>query len=681
MEKVKSGVPAEQTNAVLIAASVFLSSTLFFFAPLVEYAMLRSDLWFDIGHFWWIILLCTLAAFGVLFGIGRLFRGKGRLIYCSLLFGLGAAIFLQGNFLTIDVGQLNGDVKEWSLYSGQMTINLIIFAVVSLAPVVICIFFENVMLKLTKFASYMLIGVQALLFAAMLITPMPALKLALSDKGLFTLSKNENVILFTMDMLDTTYVDYAIKEEPQLIKDFDGFTFYTNDSGKYSSTYYNFPVILNGNIDLNSGNTYENEKSLKYFQYLKDNGYSIEAYGASSLMSDDFIETLDNNVPYPRLAINDIPSFTEYLYRLSWFRFMPDVLKPDLWFYPGLEFNRLISTDNEINPYLAANDKFYNKLVEDDITLKETGNSFKSYYIFGNHYPYNTDAQCRFVQQEVLNYETTKGMMLMIRELSTRLKAAGIYDNTTIVITGDHGWTGANSITAPALLIKPKGSTGDLVFSDTPVDHSVIVPTILESAGLDSSEFGSTASEGLTGRVFYKSGLKISEGDVGNLIEYSVPDDSNDQKFYEPTGYKYDTEGNYVSIYSYNDYALGQRLNLSGANSEYFDLGFANGFTYGAQSQLTMKIAETKDLNVGIRLSSHSGDTQRIIAECGGQTVFEGEVKDVTTINFTIPASCIEDGKLLLKLRYPDAVSPRQLDSNNDDATLYSFDFYELIIS
>ncbi|MEM5769289.1 MAG: sulfatase-like hydrolase/transferase, partial [Bacillota bacterium] len=554
------------------------------------------------------------------------------------------------------------------------------FALISLTPAVACIFLEKIMVKITKVFSCLLIGVQALLFAVLLLTPASGMKLPLSDKDLFTFSKNDNIIIFTIDMLDTTYVERAIEEDPELREDLTGFTYYANSSGKFSSTHYSFPVILNGNVNLNSGNPYENENSRQYFQILKDNGYSIEAYGSESLMSEDFVQTLDNNVAYPRMQVNDIPKFTEYLYRLAWFRFLPDITKPVFWFYPDLEFNLLIKTDGEINPYLASNDQFYNKLTSDQITLKDSGNSFKSYYIFGNHFPYNTDAQCRFVRPEVPYFETTKGMMLVIRELCAQLKAAGIYDNTTIVITGDHGWIGAHAITAPALLIKPKGSTGDLVVSDTPVDHTVIVPTILESMGFDGSEFGSSAFEGLTGRLYYKSGLKIVEGDVGTLLEYLVPDASNDPLFYEPTGFKYDTSGSYISIYSYHDYNLGQRLDLSGS-CDYFDLGFADGQAYGAQSHLTMNISAPKELHVTIKLSSHFGDAQRIIAECAGQVVYEGVVTDTATINFTIPAACIEDGRLLLKLRYPDAVSQRQLDNDSDDATLYSFDFYELIIN
>lgn len=681
MDNENTGVTAKQASAVLTVSSVFLACILFIFAPLVEFAAVRKELWFDIGHFWWIILPCALVAFGVFFGIGRIFRGKGRLIYSSLLFGLGAAIFLQGNFLTINVGPLNGDVKDWALYSGQMAVNMIIFAVVTLAPPVICIFNEKIMPKIVRFMSFLLMGAQALLFFMLMLTPVPAVNYSLSDKGLFTFSKNNNVMVFTIDMLDKTFVDRALSEDQALKKDLDGFTFYANDSGKFSSTTYNYPVILNGNVNLNSGNQFENENSKLFYKSLKDNGYSIEAYGGASLMAEDFMKICDNSVPHLRVYPDNIPRFTEYLYRLSWFRFLPDVLKPSLWFYPGLEFDRLIGTDNEINPYQAINDKFYNKLVNSKITLKDNGNSFKNYYLFGNHFPYNTDAQCRFVRPEVPYYETTKGMMLLIRQFISELKAAGIYDKTTIIITGDHGWTGADSITAPALLIKPKSSSGDLVVSNTPVDHTVIVPTVLEAAGIDGSKFGNPASEGVTNRKFYKSGLKIIEGDVGNLVEYLVSDDSNDAKFYEPTGFKYDVKGNYVSIYTYNGYKLGTAVDLTGKTCKYFDLGFANGMAYGAQSQLTMKIAKPKDLNVSIKLSSHFGGSQRITAECGGQTVFEGTVKDAATISFTIPAASVKDGNLLLKLRYPDAVSQRQLDSNNDDATLYSFDFNELVIN
>ena len=75
------------------------------------------------------------------------------------------------------------------------------------------------------------------------------------------------------------------------------------------------------------------------------------------------------------------------------------------------------------------------------------------------------------------------------------MKDLGIYDDATIIITGDHGKstdfdTPIKPITT-GLFVKPKGSSGTpLAISSAPVSHANFQGTVAEAAGITSGEFG-----------------------------------------------------------------------------------------------------------------------------------------------------------------------------------------------
>jgi hypothetical protein len=71
-----------------------------------------------------------------------------------------------------------------------------------------------------------------------------------------------------------------------------------------------------------------------------------------------------------------------------------------------------------------------------------------------------------------------------------KMKELGVYDNSTIIITGDHGLRETIPETT-ALFIKPKDSSGQLdVNNISELSHLYFQSSILEAAGLPYDEFG-----------------------------------------------------------------------------------------------------------------------------------------------------------------------------------------------
>jgi len=89
----------------------------------------------------------------------------------------------------------------------------------------------------------------------------------------------------------------------------------------------------------------------------------------------------------------------------------------------------------------------------------------------------------------------TKGCFTIVETYLQWLREYGLYEDATIVILGDHGYTywdtPQSGEVKTALFFKPGGSGDDfLEVSDAPVSHANFAPSILDAAGGDFSAIG-----------------------------------------------------------------------------------------------------------------------------------------------------------------------------------------------
>ena len=98
--------------------------------------------------------------------------------------------------------------------------------------------------------------------------------------------------------------------------------------------------------------------------------------------------------------------------------------------------------------------------------------------------------------------------MYIVAEYLRQLKELGVYDQSTIVITADHGkWfltpEPPTTTSTPIMLVKPAKQSGQVggaaenaqgtavQKSGMPVSHHDYLPTVAQAMGLDSSKYGS----------------------------------------------------------------------------------------------------------------------------------------------------------------------------------------------
>jgi len=116
-------------------------------------------------------------------------------------------------------------------------------------------------------------------------------------------------------------------------------------------------------------------------------------------------------------------------------------------------------------------------------------------HLQGPHPPLNMDENIQYVEESTL-IQQTKGSFRIVFEYLRMLKELGLYDDSVIVIMGDHGNYLGNELTRPArtgLMVKPAGSAGEPIgMSHAPVSPDQLHATLMEGLFGSSEGFGDT---------------------------------------------------------------------------------------------------------------------------------------------------------------------------------------------
>jgi len=126
-------------------------------------------------------------------------------------------------------------------------------------------------------------------------------------------------------------------------------------------------------------------------------------------------------------------------------------------------------------------------------------------------------------------YDIIQACFEMFNLYFTKMDEIGVYDNSTIIITGDHGLRWRIPETT-ALLIKPRGATGALtVDTVSELSNAYFPASILDAAGLPRSSFGVSHFDIINGvspappkRIIYVKGLNSATPNARMYGDYGV---------------------------------------------------------------------------------------------------------------------------------------------------------------
>lgn len=471
-----------------IMISLAISFLLFIYAPIDMYCVNVSEFLFRIWDLLPVVTMLFLITFAVMLGIYAILYRLHRNLY-RVGIALGMIVFLstyiQGNFLVSDLPPLDGTTVNWGNYDRWRLPCIIVWIAVTL---VICliwfcgrkIFYQGIVPFVCGCMTLMLF---VTIVSEMITNEVFVEKtdFVATEENEFTMSKNKNFVILLLDALDARTFSDMLDSHAEYKDMFSDFTYYANTMSGYPYTKHSVPYII-------SGEWYENEKAFEeymvdvyqapIFNEFRQRGYQLDYY-ENELMIDsrDMKEMPFENVSKETFQTKLNLQFMIQEMKLIGFRYAPYDLKK-AFFLKKSGFDELSVVVRDIGaPLFSDSDKeFYDKIREKQIEIDECDGYFKFIHLEGAHVPFVYDVNVDIIDEEQGDYEQNiEACMTLTKAYLDKLKAAGAYDNTVLIIMADHGYQEddvAWGRQCPILLIKGFDEKHDtLQISTAPIAH------------------------------------------------------------------------------------------------------------------------------------------------------------------------------------------------------------------
>ncbi len=540
------------SSAIFSGFGIF---TLLFFSPLEVYMGNPNDFRFFIDSALLVLgaasLLLTL-----LFSVAVSFLPTKVLKFLNLsVFSLSLCYYIQAMLLNGSMSILEGD--NFSVDTTTSVINIFIWCLI-IALVFVSWFVckrsrkEKAYINATKYIAIAFVVMQLTGFFSMYFkydkTVNLSKSLYYSTEGQLEVSKGNNVIYFVIDYCDTRIVNDALKEDPALFDYFNGFTYYEDTVFTHGRTFPAITYMLSGEKCYYDKDykDYVNDsiKNSKFLNEINESGADIRLYTDPKVIGTEIGGLVDNYKTIgdkgPKIKIK---GFLIQSLKVSGFRGMPYFAKKH-FFYDTETVNSLSTV--QIDDAAPINDDlaFYNSIQSDKVTVNESYSSaFRFYHMFGSHPGATINENAEYMMWVSLD-RALRGDLKIIKEYLEQLKAVGAYDDSTIIITADHGeYRGKFDKPQTCLLmVKEAGADNSkpIEISSAPVSQENIIPTIIKAIGGDPAKYGKALDEVSENdelkRYTYNTETDPETGYETVMKEYVIEGDASDMNNYKYTG-------------------------------------------------------------------------------------------------------------------------------------------------
>lgn len=474
------------------------------------------ELGFSFGEFAPVWSLFALAV-GCVFSALLLLTGKllHKILFTLFSF-MSVAGFAQYMITTLTFKGLPADHGATAMAStGTKILNLAIWILAAAAFAWLGIFFKNTKLS-RRILTYLLVLVTVMQTFATV--PNALIYFSDSEKkdpdqgmsflthdNMFQVSEEDNIIVFVLDRMDTEYFESFMKSYPDYKEKLDGFTYYPDNISTYPRTYPAITSMISGvKTEFNGRLSYFKEayKNSDFLKDLQQNGYQINIYTPDHYSYEDadvfgdMVSNIGHSVSH---AVTDPFALQTKMLTLSSYFWSPQMFKStDI---SAKSFAEVITYRTDIARYEikeTSDAEIYAYLRTEGLTTREENKNFSFIHLRGCHAPATINENCE-VRPEGRSYEymdavhQTAGIFKLITEYTSDLKEKGLYEDSTIIITGDHGALDDDhdDYTAPvctALLVKKKGSSGtNLKVNKAQVSQDNLHASIIKSAGIETT--------------------------------------------------------------------------------------------------------------------------------------------------------------------------------------------------
>ena len=492
-----------------------------------------------------LIFVCVSSAL-VLGGVLLSLRGRVFDVAMAVVLSVTLMASVQNMFLNVGINSLTGDGLGMSINPVWMVANMILWvAVMAGAVVAVLLVKKRKMLRLVSTVILVvLVGMQIPVFFSLALTtdvfkpkdmvvqvtpedtsadtqnglevdtemdteanteadtlgPVvdPSQPAVLTTKNLYTVGSEKNVIVFLVDRFDVRYVAEILASDPDYFEDWEDFTYYEDNITAYSRTYPAVASMLSGKLQpFTKGLTaeayfwdaYQNSPLLNT---LKDNDFSINIYTDDYYAyrdASEFVGLADNISGFKQYKVQNVGGLFVDLLKLSVYRYAPVALKPALSVSTDA-FEQYVVYDTEYPMYELRDNEVYEGLVQNGLTVGESKNHFAFIHLWGIHPPYRIDADGG-KSTSGTSLGATLGCLALVKQYISELKRLGLYEDATIVITGDHPDPISDDALPEqprltALFVKEAGKSGEpFEISKAQVSQDNLIPSLLTSAGVD----------------------------------------------------------------------------------------------------------------------------------------------------------------------------------------------------
>ncbi len=571
-EKREAGRPWSKRLLDGLVPSFVLTFSFFFFSPLEMVAGGEDQLLFTVGDVWLPLFVFSLLSGAILALLTSLFKGRAHTDIMAIMGACCVAAFAQALFLNKGMPEAMGTSINWTGYTRRMLMDLAFWGVAIAVALWLAVRRRTLSRVLSVLVGIFLLLVQTVSLGTAVVAANNAKAsrstVRMTEAGLFSVSSKKNTIVFILDTFDNTDLGRVLQQNNDILDSYTGFTLYRNSTGKMIPTRYAIPFLLSNTtpqIGQDFADWYANPYANSTFlSDIKDAGYSVGIYSDDgSVHNLDYIADETINVKTINHAAIDPKGAIKLLAECGVYRSAPWIAKPFFWFYQD-ELNQQVLDHGkaglDATPYTEDDAEYHKALMSIGLSADDEGQNgaFRFIHLLGAHSPYilgrdgyksdgdsSLDAQC-------------EGSLKIVADYIQQLKDLGVYDDTTIIVTADHGrydynWEiGTNLVnnnhdigrtTCPIWLVKPAQSAEDdaQVFksSSVPTGHEDYAATVIASVGGDYSKYGTPTwnvpNEQRT-RLYYQLINDIVRGVDYEVQEYAITGSANDFNNWKRTG-------------------------------------------------------------------------------------------------------------------------------------------------
>lgn len=513
----------------IVFISLVVTLTLFILGPSSIYFVNSHEISIPYGYFLLELLKPFVISNIIIIFILALIPNKIKKPVLGLVLAIGVAFWVQGVFLSSGYGVLDGGTDLDALKI-QGIISSVTWIIILLAGV----FLSRYIDKIIKPVFFIVVFSQiALMIPGMIDAVFNKSEkqntITLSENDMkkqdaFNFSKEKNLIYIIVDAFDHSYLAQAIQNKT-IAQEFKDFTIFTNYASAFGRTVASVPVQFAGKVYDNSVTIYDfieqsftSGESLP--EKLKNSGWTNKLYTKSQGVY-YLSPTLYDNA-YKISGDNSYRGIIDILYA-AYFRYMPHYFKSSFIVTQGAK---------------EWDFWFLDMIREKDFSSNSEKPVFLTVHLWGTHAPFTISENLE-VSEAADAASQTMASMQILKEFLDGLKEVGVYDNSIIVITADHG-NDEYFNSHPALMIKNSNiNNNEMLFNDialSQLDMSDILFKLLNKQYLNISDIPPSND-----RKFYSFNWIdfIVQGYLAPIKEVSVPDDVSDIAGYTETGLVY----------------------------------------------------------------------------------------------------------------------------------------------